>query len=256
MDHKFLASPIDPLKCAKCKWPEISHGPEAVCESCPNTGVMEIHNDMLLCRECISKELEAARNSVAVAPAQSTPEMLNETLKLARQIDNSVETRSDIFNAGTISFEEIGKAIHADDSIPKDQKVFVLAKIVKERFDHYKKIFFEHNEIAVNAATQQRAAIQFLNTLANSLKESERKALQLADVSYKPEVVKVDKPKTIKIKTNASQADLNKAAKELGLESTHTLQLIMTAKQVDLAGAMAHVREMQAKAAASKVVTQ
>lgn len=256
MDHKFLASPIDPLKCAKCKWPEVSHGPNTTCESCPNVGVMEIYNDMLLCRECIAKEIETTRNTVVVIQPQSTLELMNDTLKLARQIDNSVETRTDIFNAGTISFIDIKLAIDNDSAIPQDKKAFALAEMVKARYDHYRKIFFEHNEIAVNAATQQRAAIQFLNTLANQLKESERKALQIADVSYKPEVVKVEKPKTIKLKTKASSADLQKAATELGLESTHTLQIIMTAKNFDLAGAVNHVKEMQAKAAASKVVAQ
>lgn len=252
MDHKFLASQTDPLKCSKCKWPEISHSKtEAVCESCDNIGEMNIHGNLLLCRECIQKELETARGQIS--PTGIT---VNETIALAQQIDSSVKTRTDIFNAGTISFEELGKAIHHDDSIPKDQKVFVLAKTVKERFDHYKKVFFEHNEIAVNAATQQRAAIQFLNTLANSLKESERKALQIADISYKPEVVKVEKPKTIKVKTTASPADLRKAAESLGLESIHTLQVIMTARKVDLAGAIEHVKEMQAKLAASKVAAQ
>jgi hypothetical protein len=121
-----------------------------------------------------------------------------------------------------------------------------LAKTVKERFDHYKKIFFEHNEIAVNAASQQRAAIQFLNTLANHLKESERKALQIADINYKPEVVKAEKPvKAIKIKTRVSPAELKKAADSVGV-GPHFLQIIMNTKNVDLAGAIKHIEELKA----------
>jgi hypothetical protein len=253
MDHKFLVSTIDSTICSKCKRVEPMHGPEAVCEACPNVGPVEMFGDMALCRECIAKEMETAIAYQAPELQEARLQAHNATLALARQIDTSVETRTDIFNAATISFDEIRKAIETDENIPQDQKNFKLAETVKERFEHYKKIFFEHNEIAVNAATNQRAAIQYLNTLANKLKAEEREKLQIADMSYKPQAVvstKVKPIKTVKIKTNTSQADLNKAAKELGLESTHTIQMIMVAKNLDLAGAIAHIQEMKAKNAA------
>lgn len=245
MDHKFLASGTDPLKCGKCKWPEVSHGPEAVCESCPNIGTMEIHGDMLLCRECIAKELATALDT---AKPITPIETVNDTIKLARQIDNSVQTRTDIFNAATVSFEDIRKSINSDESIASDRKTFALAEIVKTRFNHYQKIFFEHNEIAVNAASQQRAAIQFLNTLANQLKESERKALQIADISYKPEVVKSIAPKPIKIKTpKVSMADLKSVAEKLGI-GIHTVQIVMNSKNLTTAvEAIKYFEELKAK---------
>lgn len=247
MDHKFVASGINALQCGKCNRSEQMHTAEAICESCPNVGPVEMFGEIALCRECIAKEMEAA---VAYQSPDKQEERLrqhNETLVLARSIDSSVETRTDIFNAATVAIEDIKKAIDNDPTI--DNKAFVLASAVKDRFNHYKKVFFEHNEIAVDAATQQRAAVQYLNTIANKLKAEEREKLQLADMSYKPTVVntKVKKVETVKLKTKVSQADLNKAAKELGLESTHTIQMIMVAKNLDLAGAVAHVKEMMEK---------
>ena len=62
IEHKFIPSNLNALLCgvAGCGRNEFDHSDKAQCESCDNIGHMSMWSDMLLCRECINKEMKTA----------------------------------------------------------------------------------------------------------------------------------------------------------------------------------------------------
>jgi hypothetical protein len=190
------------------------------CESCPAVGV-EVKawfGNMFQCNECHEKDM--AHNSPEAQEARGVAYKQEQSvLAEAKAIDDSIQVRSDLFNAATVAILDIKKTIDEDANITN--KPYILAETLKSRFEHFKNIVFDLNQQLVEAGNQQKAIQVYLNNLANSLRAEEREKLKIADINYKPNQVKTPTVRTIKTTgtsvKKATKADIKKAANELGI---------------------------------------
>lgn len=259
--HNFVSSALDRSICALCKRPSDDHSRIATCESCGNTcgenGYLT-KNDILLCETCndvenkvsankseqeiikraLEYQAERANNPELVEneikehherwAINSVDAMRQKTLEMAKQIDASITTRGDLFNANTVSIVELKAAIDADDSIKN--KHFKLAEVITERFNHLTQVIFEHKAVVVAAGNEQKSIHQYLNTLASKLTQEERAKIKLKDINYKPEA-----PKEIKKKITTKRLDkdeVRKWAREVNVPE-QVIQMICLQKGID-----------------------
>lgn len=234
MDHAFVASFTDVTKCAKCTFTEDKHRDDAVCDSCPNTGKLNPLGDLALCRECLDKEMQTIREHQSPEKQEQRMEIHNHVVEMSRNYDASIRVATDLFNANTTAIVDLKKAIDDDANIPADQKNFKLAEVLMERFNKHKAVIFQLQQSIVAEGSSQRAIQVYLNNLANKLQAEEREKLKIADINYKPEVVKEIKPKVTKPKVaKATKAEIKEAATLLGI-GEYMVVMTMTAKGCDL----------------------
>jgi hypothetical protein len=215
MNHSFNPSQIDATKCQVCKWPEIQHTENAVCDACPNVGKVEpsISNKMLLCPDCWNKEAQIPINDVLVE---------------AKKVDDSINLRTDLFNAATKSIMDIKQAIDEDETI--ENKNYKLAEILRDRFSHFKNVVFEAQQTIVDASNNQKAIQVYLNNLANQLRADEREKLKLHDINYKPATVKPARVTTLKPKVKKlDKVELRKVAGEFNIPEFFLQQVVVQA---------------------------
>jgi hypothetical protein len=251
LNHAPTPSFTDQSICGRCQFPVLKHGTEAECDACNNKGVLQICNKMALCRECVAKEIENSLPSVPVSQLVPSNPLNNAVLQMSKDIDNSIRVSSDLFNANTTPILELKKAIDEDTTIPADKKTYVLAERLLERFNTHKRAIFDMQESIVKEHSNQRAIQQYLNNLASSLQTEERERLKLADINYKPEVVKEVKVKVTKPKAQKfTNAEVKAACAQFNVDE-FMVRMTMTAQQCSLLEAVHRV--VTAKAAANKV---
>jgi hypothetical protein len=202
---------------------------------------------MEMCPDCYSKEkqLQAANNTPAAVDSRLNAANV---ITQSRNIDAAIQVRTDLFNAATTAIVDLKTAIDTNPEITN--KTYALAEELTNRFQHYKAVIFEHQEIVVNAANQQKAIQTYLNTLANQLRADEREKLKLADLNYKPKEVKPVTPKGIKTTSRSGKLDkveLRKYAAELGIPE-FTLQMIVVSKGITVEAAANMLRKSIAEA--------
>lgn len=234
MNHTFVESHDGTDKCAKCKFTLLAHGKEAICDCCPNRGIVEIrYGNMLMCSDCWNKEQSLHAENMKPENQQARVDAMHNAMEASRKLDASVEVRSDLFNAATVSIVELKKLI--DDNPTITNKPYALAETLTERFSHFKQVIFDANENIINATNNQKAIQVYLNNLANSLRVEEREKLKLADINYKPGAIKpvktVTAVKTRKASTKLDKKELDKYAKELGV-SAFTLQMLCVSQGI------------------------
>jgi hypothetical protein len=234
MNHTFVEPTDGTDKCARCKFNAIAHGNEAICDCCPNKGPVEIrYGNMLMCKACWDKEQALHAENMKPENQQARVDAMNQAITESRKLDASVEVRSDLFNAATVSIVELKKLIDENPAITN--KPYALAETLTERFSHFKKVIFDANEQIINATNNQKAIQVYLNNLANSLRAEEREKLKLQDINYKPGAVKpvktVTAVKTRKASTKLDKKELDKYAKELGV-SAFTLQMLCVSQGI------------------------
>jgi hypothetical protein len=150
-------------------------------------------------------------------------------IEAAKLIDNSISVRTDIFNAATIAIIEIKNTIDADANIVN--KPYALAETLKNRFNHFKSVIFEHTEAIVTAGNEQKAIQVYLNNLANSLRAEEREKLKISDINYQPSKPKVVTPRAISTKSSKKidKKEVERYARELGI-SAYMVQMVCVSK--------------------------
>jgi len=227
MNHPFIQSTFDSDKCFRCDYKEIDHSDRATCECCSNSGIMEIFTDMLMCQECINKEISSI-NAHQAPELQEERAALNQVLVKSREIDSHVQTRMDLFNAETVAIKDLKDAIDADDSI--ENKHFKLTEVVQERFLQHGKVIFEAKEAQIAATSAQRYIQQYFNELLKKLTAKEREGFQQQNVNYKPIQPKIVKPKKISTK-KFDKIELRKVASETGLPQDK-LQMIVVQRGI------------------------
>jgi hypothetical protein len=192
MNHPFVPSKLSFLECAKCRRDVMAHGKSATCESCNNKGECDLFDNVLMCNTCRAKAEDSVKNTIS--QVEST---VNDILETARKNDLNIRVSGDIFNAATVSHNDIKVAIENDDSIPQNQKIVEYQKRLVERFEHFQKIIFEADTAKHEASMNQLAITKSLRDLGNELREEFREKLRIADNNYKPikpiPVVKVKK---------------------------------------------------------------
>lgn len=226
MLHKFIASQLDSTKCAHCKHLEVEH----FCEVCTADCSVEVrYGTMLMCPSCAEKEDKA--QAEANKP-ENIAARLNNVIAKAREIDDSIEVRTDLFNAHTVAILDLKKAI--DDNPSIENKPYALAEELKNRFEHFKTVVFEMNQKIVDAGNAQKAIQVYLNQLANQLRVEEREKLKISDINYKPTVVKPAKVAAIRTASKKfDKKELQKLASELGIDP-FTLQMVVVSKGISL----------------------
>lgn len=217
------------------------------CEVCDKKDVeLTLHyGNMWFCSSCWEREEQATAIHQAPEVQQARVDALNEKNNLiikAREIDNSIQVRTDLFNAATVAIVDLKKEIDANESI--QNKPYALAEELKTRFEHYKQVVFELNEKIIEAGNQQKAIQVYLNQLANQLRQEEREKLKIADINYKPSAPKISKPRAITTKPKTDKAELRKYAAELGI-SEFTLQMVSVQKGVSIAEAAKLLNELK-----------
>lgn len=189
------------------------------CQLCNEAEAVTFRYGMRLCKDCweVKDRMDEQQRSLTAPHIPNNP-----LLAHAAAIDASVTVKTDIFNAETVAIAELKKAIEEDDTILPEQKLFQLATVVQNRIQNYKQIVFDLQQTIVDESNRQRANMQYLNQLAQTLRAEEREKLKAMDLSYKPIAPKLpsNKPARVPKASSAkiSQAELIRAAQETGME--------------------------------------
>jgi predicted RNA-binding Zn-ribbon protein involved in translation (DUF1610 family) len=214
MNHSFKASIGNTGKCISCGYEEIMHTDKAVCESCPNIGPVEIYQGKIaLCEMCLARDRKLAADN------------LQRIIDKREAVDNSIQVRTDIFNAEVVSINDLKKAIYDSDT---PNKPYVLAQQLIARFKQYQTVVFELQEKVLEETTKQRSIQTYLNNLANELRKEEREALRISDLNYKPKEVKEIKSVKVKIKT-FDKKEIREIAGKYNIPE-YMLQMVVTSK--------------------------
>jgi hypothetical protein len=206
------------------------------CECCDKVHTEEnpvritVHyGNMWFCDSCWEKE---SKTTAELKANQQTVNVVTNALQQAARVDNSVQVRTDLFNAQTVSIINLKAEIDNNPEILN--KPYVLAEQLMARFEKFKSVIFEYNEKIVEANNAQKAIQVYLNQMANQLRSEEREKLKIADINYQPTRVKPTKPAPIKTTgtkkaTKLDKVELRKYAAELGV-AEFTLQMVVVAK--------------------------
>jgi hypothetical protein len=246
MNHPFVKSLTDDT-CARCRKAELMHTDKAICEACGSVGTVDMLGDptnpkmMLLCSKCMKAEYQA---SIARAKEHSdnweqdkiNTAVTNPIGAILRsvEIDKALEVKEDFFNAETTSIIELQSAVTSsvnfenltedEAKIARENSNYELAKLIQQRFNHFKSVLFEMKSAEQNLLSRQRAIAVYLNDLAGKLSAEKRAELKIQDINYKPldkpakSANAVTKPRlTIeeRMATNLFNSKLNKAAQSL-----------------------------------------
>jgi hypothetical protein len=207
MNHDFKPSQLNVTVCIVCKRNMLMHLGNAECESCgkPDTtdkgkSALELINNLLLCRDCFSKELESGNDAVP-SDKQSIPEPIqklednhfNKPSDVITSIANSVladlpQNGNEFFNAEVIAHVELEKRIMNDANIAPDQKHYFFAQQLQARQQQLTKALLGIRELWLETKNRSAAVHQDLNVLAGRLRKEEKEKLKIADVSYVPQV--------------------------------------------------------------------
>lgn len=207
------------------------------CEVCDSKDIIVRchYGNMWFCDICWAREEKAQAENMTETKQQErvdSASKVNDAIRQARTIDSSINVRTDLFNAATVSIVELKTTIDNDATITN--KPYTLAQELMTRFTHFKNVVFELNQKIVDAGNQQKAIQIYLNQLANSLRADERERLKISDINYKPSA-----PKSISIKATKlapkklDKVELRKYAAELNV-SEFTLQMIVVQKGISV----------------------
>jgi Zn ribbon nucleic-acid-binding protein len=195
------------------------HTDFAECEACNKTGSVEIYSvadiKMALCVECTEKEknhqspekqqerLNAEKERVRILESSRVVNqpVLSPTaiIDKARAIDYTVQVKSDVFNAETLSLQEVWQGIQSDSNIPQTEKQFAYAKYTQERIEHLQRAIFEEMQSVNEKQNRIRVLQSELNQIVARLREEERARLRALTPEYKPRnLEKPLRPKTEK----------------------------------------------------------
>lgn len=218
------------------------------CEVCEKKDVTITchYGNMWFCDDCwLLEEQATAANNTPEAQEARVIASKNETLVAVKEIDNSIQIRTELFNAATVAIMDIKKAIDDDANIAN--KPYALASALKDRFEHFKQVVFQLNEQLIEAGNNQRAIQQYLNNMANQLKAEEREKLKIQDLSYQPKPVKQPTVRKIgtsqtKPKTKVDKAELAKAVKDTGVSEFMITQICL-AKGCTVSEAVAIIKK-------------
>lgn len=209
------------------------------CEACTNPPPLRLFMAMWMCSACIDKNkaLQAVADSNINNRVQAEKERgnsvleVNKILKESQSVINSVEVKTDIFNAQTVAIVEIAKAIESDESITN--KSGALAEQLYKLYTTYKEKIFANQQENVELANKQNAIQKYLNELKNKLTEAERERYKLLNVNYKPNQVKIsNKPINSPAKPKKyDKAEILKAAQRANVPAS-IIQMICVAKNM------------------------
>jgi len=180
---------------------------------------------MMMCSDCLAKQNAAIT-----------------TIETAVKIDQSVQIKTDLFNAATVAAVELRGAVQADASISDDDKNFRYAEMCLERFNHMQSVIFqtrtEATELMERLNKQENEARMWqtqVQTTAATLRQELRDKFKAMDVTYSPVSVKTPKPKAVKApsKNTASQRQaIHDAAKKYNVSAPLLSMMLLNHKSM------------------------
>ena len=172
------------------------------CESCTRTNVAitRVHNNMMMCDECIAKE--------------SALVTVNHTVAESRQIDDVIEIKPDMFNATTVAFVELQAAIQHDPSIAEDMKGYALVEEAARRIKVMNAAILADKAALLAKENERYAWLTQTQNVASKLRADLREKFKQFDLSYEPKPQKTPKSKPVKTATNTSKAEVRKAVND------------------------------------------
>jgi hypothetical protein len=214
------------------------------CECCPNLNcrITLMHGNMWMCDECKAKDdaLKAELNEKA------QQKKLDAILDKSRVIDQSINVKTDLFNAATIPAIELKAAIDADESIPADQKHFRYTDEAYTRFLQFKQAVFQQRQQLVEAENTMRMWQTQVRTSAATLKAEQREKYKTEDLNYTPVTPKSPKPAAPKTGKKFDKEAVLEAARKYDIPMA-AVQLICNARHVSPEVSARHQRLMADK---------
>lgn len=200
MNHSFTPSKLNVIVCATCARSMLAHTNAASCESCGRSDKCDIVNDILLCQDCFSRELECSGSESNNKPTgfANLPVPQSEVIyTTAKSIASDLPANgSEFYNAKVLAIVELEARINADANI--GNKPFFFAQQIKARQAILYKALVEARELLTEIGAEQHANYRAINALASRLKKEEREKLNIKYAEYVPssKVGKVRQPRT------------------------------------------------------------
>jgi hypothetical protein len=191
-----------------------------------------------MCEEHYQSEL-AAQKELAEGAEQRIKESNADYARRAaehtrKMLDETITIRSDYFNANIPSLIEIRQAIFSDESLSADEKQFKYVGMLKEHIGHMRQVLIDMRDAEMKIGARMKLMQSEINTEANKLREEERAALQIENITYTPVAPKVKKtptaPTTKAIRIKVDMKEVEALAKKYGVPEQTIMSTIRLKK--------------------------
>lgn len=238
MNHKFLPSQLDKLRCCyqfqefsiKCNRDLMAHTKLATCESCNAIAECEIYADnILMCWNCKDKNIQVLIDKTEASAIQARA--INQTVFEIEKIGmDGLQFSGDFFNLKLQTFAEMSQAIQRDDNIPlvcnKGNelccKQHVYNKMVSARIKDINLRVNIHDEEKRQLLVERLAAANALRDFGNMQRDEIRKLMVESDANYQP-IINADAIAK-SIRKNVVKSPFERAAEALAIASNMTLE--------------------------------
>src|SRR5262245_216339 len=198
------------------------------CECCEKTNVEIVHvaqGNMMMCNEC------KVASDIAVAHAVEANKIIQES----RQIDGTVQIKTDVFLVKSVAATELYAAIMNDANIPDADKDYVMAKECQARREHLQRVIFEQRQ-ALNAnENEERMWHVNAQSYAGKLRAELRDQFKGLDVNYAPTPIKKQNKTTKPVKSvekvKFSKYDLYQASNKYNVPANQ-VQMIVESRKI------------------------
>jgi len=199
MNHTYVPLKTNPIICASCSRNMIAHLPSATCEQCGKVGLCDLLNQVLLCADCKDNAIEGVRTHGVLPGAKVIEYEKSESVIITELMSTPIDDEdnsalladlpangSEFYNSKVEAIINLQKGILADDTIPRSEKYYVLAKRLTIRRAHLFKILVQAKEIVTEVEAENSAIHRTINMIAANLKKEEREKLNIKYAEYIP----------------------------------------------------------------------
>jgi hypothetical protein len=128
---------------------------------------------LLLCAECLQKEIDAEHST-------------HKTVIQARKVDTLINLKQDIFIAGTVAFAEIQAAVMADVTVPEEKKYEAILDATDKRIATMSASIFEKERSLVEDKNTRHALHIAAQEVHNKLSAAAKAKYKQYNVDYVP----------------------------------------------------------------------
>jgi len=210
------------------------------CETCArvNLPITLEHHNMWMCQVCVDDEKRAITTKIGEA---------NALLEHARNVDEKVQMKPDMFMAKTVALPELRAAIEHDENIPADRKDSVYAQTCKERYLHFKDVVFKQRQELLEQEQEMRMWQVNMQEAASKLKKEEQDKYREFTINYQPTPAKKSKVSEPSGKTKKAsdykRSELAEASKKYGFDVS-AIRVIMLQKNMTAENAAKYLVEL------------
>jgi hypothetical protein len=158
------------------------------CEVCDKVDVkirLQKNGNIWMCESCFESDVQTQTQNAKVL------------IQTSRKIDSELVLKADLFEAGTIAFNQMHGAINADSTIPESQKDYALMTEIAARIDKLSAVIFEEESALTAKRNERHALLVNAQTVAARLHAEAREKFKQYNVNYQPKPVRTIKPKAV-----------------------------------------------------------